>query len=162
MQLLATCYVLLNVQPAHPGVAWLRVDAVRTGKTSTSIQLSPEAVAEAGCGVQKRRANQGFQQQSQSGGGANQGDCHGTRDYSHRAAAKAAIKATRAIVRKTKVLSMAKRVLGLSLPVQWAINSKLEQTRETRLAARSSANASKEPPSPAVAAKQSTDCCRAC
>ena len=146
MQLLAIYYVLLHVQPTHPGVAWLPVDAVRTGKASTSIQLSPEAVAEPGRGVQKRRANQGLQQQSQGGGGGNQGDCHGTRDYSHRAAAKVAIKATRVIVRKTKAVSMAKRVLGLSLPAQWAINSKLEQTRETRLATRSSANASRGNP----------------
>ena len=143
---MTVCYVLLNVQPAHPGVAWLRVDAVRTGKTSTSIQLSPEAVAEAGCGVQKRRANQGLQQQSQGGGGGNQGDCHGTRDYNHRAAARVVIKATRVIVRKTKAVSVAERVLGLSLLAQWAINSKLEQTRETRLATRSIANASKGNP----------------
>jgi len=161
VQLLAIYYVLLYVQPAHPGVAWLPVDAVRTGKTSIGIQLTPEAVAEPGRGVQKRRANQRLQQQSQSGGGANQGDCHGTRDYSHRAAAKVAIKATRVIVRKTKAVSMAKRDKGLSLPAQWAINSKLEQTTETRLATRSSANASKERP-PAVTAKHSTDCCRAC
>ena len=148
VQLLAIYYVLLHVQPTHPGVASLPVDAVRTGKASTSIQLSPEAVAEAGRGVQKRRANQGLQQQSQGGGGGNlnQGDCRGTRDYSHRAAAKVTIKATRAIVRKTKAVSVAERVPGLSLPAQWAINSKLEQTRETRLATRSSANASKGNP----------------
>jgi len=103
-------------------------------------------VAEPGRGVQKRRANQGLQQQSQGGGGGNQGDCHGTLDYSHRAAAKVAIKATRVIARKTRAVSMAKRALGLSLPAQWAINSKLEQTRETRLATRSSANASKGSP----------------
>ena len=143
MQLLAIYYVLLHVQPTHPGVAWLPVDAVRTAKTSTSIQVSPEAVAEPGRGVQKRRANQGLQQQSQGGGDGNQGDCHRTLDYSHRAAAKVAIKATRVIVRKTKAVSMAKMARGPSLPAQWAINSKLEQTRETRLAARSSANASK-------------------
>jgi len=133
VQLLAIYYVLLYVQPAHRGVAWLPVDAVRTGKASTSIQLSPEAVAELGRGVQKRRANQGLQQQSQGGGGGNlnQGDCRGTRDYSHRAAAKVAIKATRVIVRKTKAVSMAKMALGPSLPAQWAINSKLEQTKET-------------------------------
>ena len=146
MQLLAIYYVLLHVQPTHPGVAWLPVDAVRTRKASTGIQLSPEAVAEPGRGVQKRRANQGLQQQSQSGGGANQGDCHGTRDYSHRAAAKVAIKATRAIDRKTRAVSTAKMALGPSLPAQWAINSKLEQTRETRLATRSSANASRGNP----------------
>ena len=146
VQLLAIYYVLLNVQPTRPGVAWLPADAVRTGKTSTRTQLSPEAVAEPGHAVQKRHANQGLQQQSQGGGGGNQGDCHGTRDYSHRAAAKVAIKATRVIVRKTKAVSMAKRVLGLSLPAQWAINSKLEQTRETRLATRSSASASKRSP----------------
>ena len=161
VQLLGIYYVLLYVQPTHPGVAWLPVDAVRTGKASTSIQLSSEAVAEPGRGVQKRRANQGLQQQSQGGGGGNQGDCHGTRDYNHRATAKTVTKATRVIVRKTKAVSMAKRDLGLSLPAQWAINSKLEQTTETRLATRSSANASKENP-PAVTAKQSTDCCRAC
>ena len=40
VQLLAIYYVLLHVQPTHPGVAWLPVDAVRTGKASTSIQLS--------------------------------------------------------------------------------------------------------------------------
>ena len=63
-----------------------------------------------------------------------------------RAAAKVVIKAVRVIVRKTKAISMAKRDLGLALPAQWAINSKLEQTTETRLATRSSANASKESP----------------
>jgi len=78
-----------------------------------------------------------------------------------RAAAKMVIKAVRVIVRKTKAVSMAKRDLGLALPAQWAINSKLEQTAETRLATRSSANASKESP-PAVTAKHFTDCCRAC
>ena len=78
-----------------------------------------------------------------------------------RTAAKVVIKAVRVIVRKTKAVSMAKRDKGLSLPAQWAINSKLEQTTETRLATRSSANASKERP-PAVTAKHSTDCCRAC
>ena len=103
-------------------------------------------MAEPRHGGQKRRAHQGLQQQSQGGGGGNQGDCRGTRDYSHRAAAKVVIKAAGVIVRKTKAVSMAKRVLGLSLPAQWAINSKLEQTRETRLATRSIANASKGNP----------------
>ena len=157
MQLLAIYYVLLHVQPTHPGVAWLPVDAVRTGKASTSIQLSPEAVAEPGRGVQKRRANQGFQQQSQSGGGGNQGDCRGTRDYSHRAAAKVAIKATGVTVRKTRAVSMAKRALGLSLPAQWAINSKLGHPTGNQVKRKCI-----ERKPPAVAAKESTDCCRTC
>ena len=78
-----------------------------------------------------------------------------------RAAAKVVTKAARVIVRETKAVSMAKMDLGLSLPAQWAINLKLGQTTETRLATRSSANALKESP-PAVAAKQPTDRCRAC
>ena len=65
-----------------------------------------------------------------------------------RAAAKVVIKGARATVRKTKAVSVAKslRARGLSLPARWAIDSKLEQTRETRLATRSSANASKGTP----------------
>jgi len=40
VQLLAVYYVLLYVQPALRVIAWLPLDAVRTGKASTSIQLS--------------------------------------------------------------------------------------------------------------------------
>ena len=60
------------------------------------------------------------------------------------AASKVVIKTIRVVVRRSKGGSMARRFLGLSLHAQWAINSKLKQTRENRVAARSSANASKE------------------